>query len=48
MPAGQFTFPFQFKIADNLPGTFYEEGIEKNCDYKATIKYKVKAEISST
>ncbi|EAS01748.1 arrestin (macronuclear) [Tetrahymena thermophila SB210] len=48
MPAGQFTFPFQFKLMDTLPGSYYENGTYKGCEYKAAIKYKVKVEISSS
>lgn len=45
MPSGQFTFPFQFKLLDALPGTYSEKGIEKGGEYKAIIRYKVKAVI---
>ncbi|KAL4437943.1 hypothetical protein ABPG74_001114 [Tetrahymena malaccensis] len=47
MPAGQFTFPFQFKLMETLPGSYYESGTDRGCEYKAVIKYKVKVEINS-
>ncbi|KAM3140257.1 hypothetical protein pb186bvf_007613 [Paramecium bursaria] len=43
LPRGQYTFPFQFQMQAHLPGSFYEQGSQ----YKAVIKYRVKAEIDS-
>ncbi|EGR30054.1 hypothetical protein IMG5_143480 [Ichthyophthirius multifiliis] len=47
MPAGQYTFPFQFILYNHLPGTYHENGSYQNIQYKSNIKYKVKAEIIS-
>ncbi|CAD8065975.1 unnamed protein product [Paramecium sonneborni] len=43
IPQGQYTFPFGFKLKENLPGSF--EYSEK--DLECRIRYSVKAEIDS-
>ncbi|CAD8149669.1 unnamed protein product [Paramecium octaurelia] len=43
IPQGQYTFPFNFKLKESLPGSFeYQEK-----DLECKIKYSVKAEIDS-
>lgn len=37
LPVGQYCFPFSFTIANNVPGSFYTDGIR----YRASLIYKV-------
>lgn len=32
---------------ETLPGTYFEKGVERGGEYKAVIKYKIKAEINA-
>ena len=41
LEAGQYTFPFSFKLKQNLPNSFKY----KQDDFYAEVKYKIKAEL---
>jgi len=41
-PVGQFSYPFQYRLPDNLPGVF-EKKRKKGLKLKAKIRYKIKA-----
>lgn len=41
-PVGQFSYPFQYRLPENLPGIFWKKK-KGNCPLKAKIQYKVKA-----
>jgi hypothetical protein len=35
IPPGQYTFPFQFLLNNDLPGSFRQEGINDGLNYLA-------------
>jgi hypothetical protein len=37
LPVGQYCFPFSFTISNNVPGSFYTDGLK----YRASLIYKV-------
>ncbi|XP_065193335.1 arrestin domain-containing protein A-like [Sycon ciliatum] len=46
-PQGQYSYPFQYSLPQNLPGVFKKEVKNRSSgsNWEATIKYKVKAEV---
>ena len=44
-PTGQFSYPFQYRIPDQLPGTFHKKDKNGRRKVKAEVQYSIKAEV---